>query len=313
LAEFRESFANTLGDTRDPWQAFNELVAATGAKGVVECRPFTRELLAVAADACADRSLGEALQLAEGGNWVAAAAVARRAADSLDTHFTGQNNRVATPTSQAPVFVALGFPERATEQIPKVANALERAKSGDETALRQTDLSVLSPELARPIRSAITAEELRTTLAQDKLPSAKSLLSLLDTFANPDQKLAARVRVETAGQLLLEGRPSEARQVLGTSKGPTDPAIAANLLRDLKAVALGEGAVTTDAAKRAITAPGEGGSTPRGPPIVRLLTPEGEREGYRPPVVEKATADCRAAIRSPHSPTTRIPAHEGWP
>src|SRR5262249_38953420 len=75
--------------------------------------------------------------------------------------------------------------------------------------------------------------------------------------------------------------------------GPAEHA--SNLLRDLKAMALGEGGTvsTASAVERAApTEPGKGTETPRGPPPgLKPLVPEGERLGWRAPVVERAGAD----------------------
>jgi hypothetical protein len=90
---------------------------------------------------------------------------------------------------------------------------------------------------------------------------------------------------DLAVKALLEGHPEAARQLLPQG-GP--PEHAGSLLRDLKAMALGRGEVSTWPAERALaTEPGRGVDAPRGPPPgLRTLIPEGEAAGWRPPVRE---------------------------
>jgi hypothetical protein len=72
--------------------------------------------------------------------------------------------------------------------------------------------------------------------------------------------------------------------------GPAEHA--ANLLRDLKALALGQGKVETGPVGAAVSAgAGKGPGSPRAPPGLEPLLPEGARESWRPPVVESAKAD----------------------
>jgi hypothetical protein len=110
------------------------------------------------------------------------------------------------------------------------------------------------------------------------------------TEAKADPTLVKCVQQDLAVKAFLDGHPSEARQLLPRD-GPAEHA--AHLLRDMKAMMLGEGKVVTWPAEQAL-APrlGKGGGTPRGPPPgMRPLIPEGAREGWRPPVRESAGAD----------------------
>jgi hypothetical protein len=108
--------------------------------------------------------------------------------------------------------------------------------------------------------------------------------------AKADPTLVKRLQQDLAVRAFLNGHSSEARQLLPRD-GPTGHA--ADLLRDMKAMMLGEGKIATWPAEQALAPkPGEGGGTPRGPPPgMRPLIPEGAREGWRPPVRENARTD----------------------
>jgi hypothetical protein len=105
-----------------------------------------------------------------------------------------------------------------------------------------------------------------------------------------DPTLVKQVQQDLAVKAFLDGHPAEARSLL-PADGPAEHA--ANLLRDMKAIGLGEGKVTTWPAERALTPePGKGGDGARGPPRgMEPLIPEGAREGWRPPARESAKAD----------------------
>jgi hypothetical protein len=99
--------------------------------------------------------------------------------------------------------------------------------------------------------------------------------------------LGRQVLQDLAVKAFLEGRPEEFR-ALWPSDGPQEHA--ADLLRDIKALALGEGKVNTWPAERALTPqPDKGGDNPRRPPKgMEPLVPEGSRKGWRPPVCDSA-------------------------
>jgi hypothetical protein len=105
-----------------------------------------------------------------------------------------------------------------------------------------------------------------------------------------DLTLGGRILQDLAMRQFLEGRTAEYRALM-PADGPPDHA--AQLLRDMKALALGQGEVATWPAKRALPAePGKGGDAPRGPPPgLKPLLPEGPRDGWRPVVRESARAE----------------------
>jgi hypothetical protein len=141
-------------------------------------------------------------------------------------------------------------------------------------------LSVLGSEVERV--GGLDAGRVRAAAVQFE--------TALKSIPGADVSLAKQVLQDVAIRAFLEGRPEEYRS-LWPANGP--PQHAAELLRDLKALSLGSGQVNTWPAERVLTPePGRGGDNPRGPPPgLRPLVPEGSREGWRPPVKERAGAD----------------------
>jgi tetratricopeptide (TPR) repeat protein len=102
--------------------------------------------------------------------------------------------------------------------------------------------------------------------------------------------LVGRLQQELAVKAFLEGHTAQARDLLPES-GPSEHA--ANLLRDMKALVLGQGEVVSDPARGVLDPkPGAGAAAPRGPPPgLQPLLPEGSRDGWRPQLKESALAD----------------------
>jgi hypothetical protein len=103
-----------------------------------------------------------------------------------------------------------------------------------------------------------------------------------------DRALGQKVLQELAVKAVLEGHAAEALNLLPEG-GPAEHA--ANLLRDLRATVLGEGKVETEAVGSALAEPGKGGASPRAPPGLEPLIPEGARASWRPPVRDSARSD----------------------
>jgi hypothetical protein len=102
----------------------------------------------------------------------------------------------------------------------------------------------------------------------------KSLRLLPDV----DATLPTRILQDLAVRHFLQGHPAEYRALM-PADGSADRA--AELLRDMKALALGKGEVGTTPARQALAAgPGKGGDPPPG---MRALLTEGSRKGWRPP------------------------------
>jgi hypothetical protein len=104
-----------------------------------------------------------------------------------------------------------------------------------------------------------------------------------------EARLGKMIQQELAVRAYLEGH-AEGYFKLMPEGGPKE--FAGQLLRDLKAAALGEGKVETPVVKSALAGEaGKGEAAPRAPPGVEPLLPEGARSSWRPPVQEKASAD----------------------
>lgn len=287
LAEYREAVVKKVSASAQPWEVFTSLRAEAGVGRLSECKPFTKEVLTEAATVCSTRSLKIAREAAEAGDWGKAVSAAKTARGELDAHVGSTNSPTLSAQKQA--FEAIVRVERGPAQVKALADALRAAGNGDAAALKSASAPDLSPEVLKPLRAAQASNELNAALKGENLPPAHELNSLIAEVRTADPKLADRVAVDVSGRLFLNGKAGEATEMLGKVAG-NDAVAAKALLRDLKAVALGEGAVTTDAGRAAFE-PATGGPTTRGPPATRHLVPEGERAGYRPPVVEKATAD----------------------
>jgi hypothetical protein len=102
-----------------------------------------------------------------------------------------------------------------------------------------------------------------------------------------DPNLAKQLATDLAVKALIEGHAPEFFKLL-PGEVPADHA--ARALRDLKALALGEGKVEGWPAAKAVGEAGAGPAGPRPPPGLEPLIPEGNRAGWRPPTSEKGTA-----------------------
>jgi hypothetical protein len=178
----------------------------------------------------------------------------------------------------------------------KEAQPGERARKLDAI-----DTSGLPPRLKQQVEGLRGLAEVKAR-ANEKWTRAPNVAEIKDSVARMerglsevpgrDATLGDRLLQDLAVKAFLEGHPAEYFK-LRPEEGPAEHA--ANLLRDLKALALGEGKVETWAGGSALPAePGKGPGSPRAPPGLEPLIPEGAREGWRPPVKESAAADLPA-------------------
>jgi hypothetical protein len=138
------------------------------------------------------------------------------------------------------------------------------------------------------VRSLAQSRWQQTPSATGVRESVARLESGLRDLPGADRALGKMLLQEVACRALLEGHPELAKTLLPAG-GPAEHA--GNLLRDLKALALGEGKVETSPARAVLSDPGLGPVSPRGPPAgLEPLIPEGARAGWRPPVKESALA-----------------------
>jgi hypothetical protein len=169
-----------------------------------------------------------------------------------------------------------------------------------ETArgLAGIDASGMNPRLKQQLGALRGLAELKAqagqrwtrtpNVAEVKDSVARLELGLLE-LPNGDAALGQKLLQDMAVKAFLEGYPAEYHKLI-PHEGPAEHA--GKLLRDLKALVLGEGKVETWPAGSALAAePGAGPGSPRAPPGLEPLIPEGAREGWRPPVKETAKAD----------------------
>jgi hypothetical protein len=229
-------------------------------------------------------SLEQVSGLGEQGKW---GDVARAAADPA----------LAAVPKPAEVGQALKEVSEAGTRLESLArlegtlSATERAGPEEAARLwRSLPEQSLPAELRGPARGLRGLAELRALAeAPGQAPDpARALQASADLEAGGgDGMLVRRAKQDLAVKAFLDGNAEAAKQLL-PADGPPDHAGA--LLRDMKAVLLGEGQVTTWPAERALPPEAGGAGTgKRGPPAgPRGLIPEGTAEGWRPPLRESA-------------------------
>jgi hypothetical protein len=259
---------------------------------------------------CLALGLSQAAALAELGDWAVAAKVSNKYRVSLYQSTDGRKaleafssvageleavtrleTALALPGAEGIKALAAVPTDNLSEGLRKPLHGLRGVAHLQERLARRWDVAteVKSPSQFRRLRQSAQTPSVVEQLGRD----AADLRT-----ATGDDALAARALRELAAQAFLDGDPGRARELLrqeeslgqlGSRPAP-DAAQAAAMLRDMKALVLGEGSVSTEPARRALTPrPDEGGDGNRGPPAgVRFLIPEGEREGWRPPVAESA-------------------------
>jgi hypothetical protein len=223
----------------------------------------------------------------------------------------GQNNQWSQAGSRAQELGRLHLPPEAAKTLTEVVKvgehaavleqvqgALKVTKQGGladaAASLRQLKTENLPASLRQAISGLRGLAELRAA-GEGRWQGAPDVARLKQSLAEfqamaGDPHLTGRVQQDVAVALFLQGAPGEAHSLLPPN-GP--PEHAANLLRDMKALLLGEGRVSTWPAEHALPRGPESGepTQPRPPPGLRPLIPEGEQAGWRPPVREPALAE----------------------
>jgi hypothetical protein len=170
--------------------------------------------------------------------------------------------------------------------------ATTAGRPGEALSLWQgLPIETLPEKVREPARGLRALAELRALAAAPVAPGrdwpgARRAADVL-AASSGDPALGRRVLQSFAAQEFLAGKTDEAQRLL-PNDGPADNAAA--LLRDMKAILLGEGRVETWPATQALPpeAGGAGGGKRGPPPGLRLLMPEGSPEGWRPPQRESA-------------------------
>ena len=125
-------------------------------------------------------------------------------------------------------------------------------------------------------------------LAEESRLNAREIAALKENLAfftkslqmlhDADATLGTKILQDLAVRHFLQGHPAEYRALM-PADGSADRA--AELLRDMKALALGRGEIGTTPARQVLSA--EAGKKGDPPPGMKALLPEGARKGWRPP------------------------------
>lgn len=239
-----------------------------------------------------------ASSLAASGSWDKAAALAEKALERrgyTDRGFGYLSPTVATGPLQK--FVHLKRNAEALDRLQKLLDSKGKVDPGESVP----DGVPLSVERAhreyqrlKALHSLLISPR---ELTDKSLPRTLAALKELQSDAESRSVANALMR-ELAVKALLSDQAAEANRLLeasqpsGDSSSSKDKAHAEALLRDVKAVILGEGSVETWAGAEVLRPkPDETNHPTRGPPLVATLLPEVFLAGYRPPVREKATED----------------------
>jgi hypothetical protein len=275
------ALATRLTGVQDPVAGLNEVRAARAHAGRLE--PESVEVLQALQARLEQRvvaeSVGAVAGLAEKGDWGRAG---QRAGGQLQRPET-------TPEVKQALADVIGVSQQA-EALDRLDAALQTVGRGRpaQNAFRSVPLERLPAPVREPVRGLRGIAEVRLAAERGAPPPdvARVKQAVADLRAGTgNAELAGRVQQDLAVKALLDGHPAEARQLL-PADGP--PEHAARLLRDMKALALGQGEVSTTPAREAVA----GKPGPRDPPPgLKPLVPEGKVEGPRPGVRESALAD----------------------
>jgi hypothetical protein len=170
-------------------------------------------------------------------------------------------------------------------QEREALDALQEALSGGD--LSRVSVTNLSPRLHDEIVGLRGLKTVRDLAGEARLSAAEiatlkegvaSFTKSMRALPDADETLGARILQELAVRHLLQAHAAEYRALMPADAPPDQ---AARLLRDMKALALGQGAVVTDAALQAL--PAKGGKSDEPPPGIRAIMPESVRKDWRAP------------------------------
>jgi hypothetical protein len=246
-----------------------------------------------------DEGVCQVQELARGGRWVEAGGRAGEANRNLNEVGPGSPENKAARAAVQDALARTAEVGQHRASLDGLAKWLEAGLPGTDPARQGVQLRDLPEPLRVSVEGMRAAADLRETAAgrwvqpPDAARLRASVASLERALAQTpeaDATLGKRVLQDLAVKALLEGHSAEFSK-LWPADGPADHA--ADLLRDMKALTLGEGKVETWPAGRALAAdPVAGGDGNRGPPpALKPLVPEAARAGWRPPVREPARSD----------------------
>jgi hypothetical protein len=248
-------------------------------------------------------ALEELVGLGKGGKWTEAAKVAKEHAQWFEEWIKDAHNGDVKTSTFPKGFGGLlkNLQQHAERQtaLDKLNAVVSQPGPKAGTALADVPLQVLPKELQEGVKAwhgALTLQQACGASGKQP-PNVKALQQAIKDLvaANGEMALplAQRLHRELAVKAFLDGHPAAALELLQgeqhlTPGQATGGAGHAALLRDLEALAFGEGTVSTWPGQQAL-APAQPGA-PTGPPAgVQFLLPEGDAAGWRPPVAENAT------------------------
>ncbi|HZT83361.1 MAG TPA: hypothetical protein VFA26_24230 [Gemmataceae bacterium] len=290
---------------RDPWDALSQVRQAR--RGVANIDPQARQTLEALDRQAEQRVLAQSLAEVAGLTDKPTLAPAADQAKDWLARFQGperveggQLRQIRAPEDVRTALtqvVEAGARLAAVEQAESAFKVAERHRPAQTAeAMRRLEGRSLPEPLREVVRGLRALAELEGAAAVkwERPPDVARLRQNVVEFervatAQGEPTLARALQQDLAMKALLDGHPAEARALLPTD-GPPDHA--ARLVRDLKALLLGEGKVESQPARKAVDSlPDRGGGRRDPPPALRPLFPEGSRESWRPPVAERAGAD----------------------
>jgi hypothetical protein len=284
--------ANRIEVSNNPWVTLTEIRTAYQTAGPIN--PAIREDLGVLVCLAERRALEDAVfeirHLAERGRWDE---VVRRGQEwlkrlrGLDP--VGLNRQPEGLDRQA--LKTRGEVQEALAGILRIGlerEALDALSEGLRTGnLEKVSAVNLPPRLSDPVRGWRGIQVVRQLAAESRLDAREIavLKENLDLFTkcsrtlpDGDATLGTWILQDLAVRHFLQGHTAEYRALMPVD-GSADRA--AELLGDLKALALGKGEVGTTPARQALSA--EPGKAVKPPPGMQALVSEGARKSWRAP------------------------------
>jgi hypothetical protein len=287
-----ERLATRVEVSNNPWATLTEVRAAVENAGGFD--PLVGTDLGLLAALAERRALADVVfemrHLAERGSW---SEVVRRGQE-WRKRLRELNNDVGRQALQkrTEVHGAIAGLVRIGQERDALDALQEALRGGD---LSKVSVTNLSPRLHDEIVGLRGLKTVRDLAGEARLSAAEiatlkegvaSFTKSLRALPDADETLGARILQELAVRHLLQGHAAEYRALMPPD-APADQA--ARLLRDMKALALGQGSVVTDAARQAL--PGTGGKSDGPPPGVRAIMPQSVRKDWRAPADGGATKE----------------------
>ena len=279
-----ERLATRVEVSNNPWATLTEV--RTAVENAAGFDPLIHTDLGVLAALAERRTLADAVfemrHLSDRGSW---SEVVRRGQE-WRKRLRELNNEVGRQAlrTRTEVHGAIAGLLRIGQERGALDALQEALRSGD---LSKVSVTNLSPRLHNEIVGLHGLKTVRDLASEARLSAAEiatlkrgveSFMKSLRSLPDADETLGPRILQELAVRHLLQGHAAEYRALM-PADAPADQA--ARLLRDMKALALGQGEVVSDAARQAL--PAMGGRSDEPPPGIRAIMPESVRKDWRAP------------------------------